>query len=360
MGRARVLPFRLPLREPLATTHGPIAERAGLLLALCNEAGGHTGFGESAPLPGFGLETLDASGRALAQIARWIEGRDIEATDALLDEVEARWSEAPAARGAIDVALHDLLSRTRGWSVARLLRDGAPPRERVPACALVSGADAGKRAARARAARDAGFRTLKLKLGGRALDEDLARVTHLREALGDDVRLRLDANQAWKEAEAPAALGALAGLGVEYVEEPVSGGAEALARLRADSPVPIAADESACGETAAGDVIACRAADVLVLKPTAAGGLRAALRIADRARRAGLDVVVGSFLDSAVGVAAALALAAALPGPLRAAGLATGVLMARDLAPPLRADGGGFALPLGPGLGVQPVLGGSA
>ena len=97
------------------------------------------------------------------------------------------------------------------------------------------------------------------------------------------------------------------------------------------------------------------AADVLVLKPAAVGGLRPAWRIAEHARRANVTVVVTSFLDSSLGIAAALQLASALPDSPLASGLATAELLANDLAPPLAIRDGAMILPDAPGLGVSPA-----
>ncbi len=126
----------------------------------------------------------------------------------------------------------------------------------------------------------------------------------------------------------------------------------ALARVRAASPIRVAADEALASDAGLERVLAARAADVLVLKPAVLGGLHATLRASERAREAGCALYVTSLLDGAVSRAAALALAAALPGPLLACGLATGSLLADDLAPLEPIVCGAIATPRAPGLGV--------
>ncbi|UCE84923.1 MAG: o-succinylbenzoate synthase [Deltaproteobacteria bacterium] len=350
---ARVTPVRLRLRHALETAHGRIRVREGFLLELVAESG-LVGCGEALPLPGFGLETADRAGDALRAMAAALRGRDARDPGAALDAIEPSWPGAPCARGAADVALHDLAARLSGRSVAECLAEASPPRAGVPVSALLPDRGSEAVAEAARLACDAGFRTLKLKVGVQGLAADEARVAAARRAAGGEVSLRLDANGAWSECGALRALERLARYGLEFVEQPVPADDGAtLARLRAKSPVPIAADEALRDPASAARLIACEAADVFVIKPAVVGGLRAAGRIAADARAAGVDVVVTSFLDSALGVAAALQLAAALP-TRRAHGLATGALLLDDLAAPLPVRAGWLERPAGPGLGVAP------
>ena len=191
-------------------------------------------------------------------------------------------------------------------------------------------------------------------MGAAPLAAEEARLAAVRNAVGPVVALRLDANGAWPDAaHALRALERLARFGIELVEQPVPApDVAALAAVRGARVVPIAADESAADAASLERVLAAGAADVVVVKPSALGGLRAAERAAQRARAAGCQVLVTSLLDGAVARAAALALAAAQPGPLRAAGLATGALLAADLAPGERIVGGAALTPSGVGIGV--------
>jgi o-succinylbenzoate synthase len=354
---ARLTDLRLPLRAPLATAHGAVTLREGALLELEGE-GKLRGFGEALPLPGFGLETAAEARAALEDLARHLLGRDLREPDPLLDEVTRRAPTAPAARAAADTALHDLAARAAGAPLAAWLapRSGGDARERVALCALLSATSPGAAAEEARRRVARGFGALKLKVGSGEIEADRARVAAVREAVGSAVRIRLDANGGWKEADAAAHLRQLAPFAIEFLEQPLPAEElEALARLRAAAPFPIAADEAVRGEREAEALLAARAADLLVVKPAAVGGLRAARRIAARADASGVGVVVTSFLDSVVGRSAALHLAAARPGEPRAAGLATGELLACDLAAGPQPSGGFLALPPGPGLGVVPA-----
>jgi o-succinylbenzoate synthase len=344
--RATLQRFRLPLRRPLETARGVIAEREGVLLELSSRSGAR-GFGEAMPLAGWPGEELAAAESWLASAVTGMLGRTAEHARVPLD------CAAPLARAALETALLDLAAREAGVPLADALA-ARPARREVAVNALIAGDRPEEVAEQARREAERGFRAFKLKLGARALGDDLARVAALHGAIGTQAALRLDANGAWSEGEALRALDALAAFAPEYVEEPFAAGIAACARLREHSRVPIALDESACDGASVERALRMRAADVLVLKVPLLGGPRAARAAALRAQRAGVGVVLTSFLDSAVGVAAALHCAASLPDPLRACGLATGALLTCDLAALAPPERGVIALPAGAGLGLAP------
>src|SRR5688572_704599 len=349
----RLLPYRLPLRDPWPTAEGPVAERPGCLLAL-EEDGGLVGLGDTAPLPGFGLETIASSVAALRTAARRLIGLP---PDAYLEAAAnlpflAPVAATPAARNAIDLALHDLAAQRAGCSIAALLGGGSALSS-VPVNAAIPRVDPARAARLAREAVQAGARTIKVKVGGAPLHEDLARVRAVRDEAGDHVAIRLDANQAWSEAEARAALAALAVYDIEYVEQPVAAGdVAALARLRGEGSVRIAADEAVVDLRAARRLLDAEAADVLVLKPMALGGLHAARAVAALARERGAGVVVTSLVESAIGRTGALHLAASLGESPLAHGLATGSLLTEDVTAAPEMRNGAIAVPRGPGLGI--------
>jgi o-succinylbenzoate synthase len=191
-----------------------------------------------------------------------------------------------------------------------------------------------------------GCRTAKVKVGepGQSLADDLARVEAVRDALGPGGRIRVDVNGLWDVDTAVSSIGALErAVGLEYVEQPVAS-VEDLALVRRRVDVPIAADESIRRAADPYRVRDLEAADVAVLKVQPLGGVRACLRIAEEI---GLPVVVSSALETSVGIAAGVALAAALPDLPYACGLATVRLLTDDVvtAPLLPVDG---ALPVVP------------
>ena len=273
------------------------------------------GVGEAAPLPGRSPEGIPAVEEALAGLPPLtLEAGapfppQLEACLALLEGAPA------SARFALEAALVDLAGQARGVPGWALFRD-TPPAP-LALNALIERPCAPEALAEAQAAVEAGAHTLKLKLGLRPFEEELAAVLALRAALGPELRLRLDPNCAWTLAEARPRLAALAAASPEYVEQPVPPGAlEALL----DPPAPLAADESL--ERPGADPEALKNCAVAVLKPTLVGGLVQTLRLAQRARAAGQGVVITHAREGAVAQRACALVAFLLPEPRQAMGLA--------------------------------------
>jgi len=189
-----------------------------------------------------------------------------------------------------------------------------------------------------------GCTTAKVKVAqrGQGLDDDLARVSAVRDRLGPGAKVRVDANGAWDLQQARRALAALSAYDLEYAEQPVADVAD-LARLRlalaaSSTDVPIAADESIRRANDPMLVATMEAADLIVVKVAPLGGVAAALQIVSEC---GLPAVVSSALDSSVGIAAGVALACALPTLNHACGLGTVALFVGDVCPkPLLATDG--------------------
>jgi len=180
-----------------------------------------------------------------------------------------------------------------------------------------------------------GCQTAKVKVGepGQAEADDLARVEAVRDALGPSGRLRIDVNGGWDVDTAVRMIRLLDRFDLEYVEQPCAT-VEELAQVRRVVDVPVAADESIRRAEDPLRVARLEAADIAVLKVQPLGGVRACLRIAEQV---GLPVVVSSALETSVGIAAGLALAAALPDLPYACGLATLQLLDGDVtSAPLR------------------------
>lgn len=241
----------------------------------------------------------------------------------------------PAGWGEFSPFLDYDASVARPWLAAarEAAEDGWPEplRDRVPVNVTVPAVGPEQAAA---VVRDSGgCRTAKVKVAepGQSRAEEQARLEAVRDALGPDGRIRVDANGLWDVAEAVTAIGVLdrAAGGLEYVEQPCAS-VEDLAAVRRKVEVPVAADESIRRAEDPYRVRDLEAADVAVLKVQPLGGVRACLRIAEDI---GLPVVVSSALETSVGIAAGLALAAALPELEHACGLATVQLLTGDVTP---------------------------
>ncbi len=338
-------PFRLPLRARFEAAHGQTAFRDGVLLEA-RDIVGHTGIGEASPYPSLGGGTVDD---VLGLLAR--HGLAIFEDGVLLGG-----SGVEALRCAADAVLLDLEGRASGQSVAALLSQ--VPVASVAANAVIGAGTPDEVVAYALDAVRAGYSVLKLKVGVAPLEDEVARIEAVRAACSD-AAIRLDANGAWDEASARAAIEAFAPSRIEWLEQPVPPhDIEALARLHATSPIRLAADESLSDPAFRERVLTEGAASVVVLKPMMLGGIRVALDFGRRAIDRGMTVVVTTTFDSSIGTAVALHLAAALgdiaPGTEVAHGLSTGDHLAADLvAHPLLPLSGRLFVPLAPGLGVE-------
>ncbi|WP_136688147.1 o-succinylbenzoate synthase [Halorhabdus amylolytica] len=331
----KVEPFSLSLSEPLATAAGDIGSREGFLVTLQDDE--VRGVGEATPLAGW-TESFEECERALRAVANGDR-----------DRAELDPTETPAAAHAVELAHADLAARERAVPLAEWLAEGY--RTSVPVNATIGDAEVEAAAEAARNAVEDGFETVKVKVGVRSVEADLERVRAVREAVGD-IDLRVDANGAWSRPEATRAIEGLTDLSVSYVEQPLA--ADDLtghAALR-DRGVGIALDES-LPERGVDSILETDAADGLVLKPMALGGVHRAREIALRARDRGVDPVVTTTIDGAVARTAALHLAASL-GIERACGLATADRLAADLAvDPAPVKDGRMSLPDAPGIGVD-------
>ena len=271
--------------------------------------------------------------------------RGLDARDGVLLRGAAGWGEfSPfwdyddAESAAWLRAAHE--AAHEGWPDP--VRDAVPVNVTVPAV--------GPERARAIVEASGGCRTAKVKVAQRGPDgtletlaDEVARLEAVRDALGPGGAVRVDANGAWDVEDALRRLPHLdrAAGGLEYVEQPcadVAGLAAVRRGQHGDTAVPVAADESVRRAEDPLAVVRAEAADVVVLKVQPLGGVRACLELAERV---GLPVVVSSALESSVGIAAGVALAAALPDLPYACGLATVQLLAQDPtdAPLLPVDG---------------------
>jgi L-Ala-D/L-Glu epimerase len=239
---------------------------------------------------------------------------------------------------ALELARWDLAGRRKHQPVWKLL--GARSPSRVDVNWAIARADRAGAAEEASAARSAGFRCVKVKVG---IGDDCGRLAAVRAAAGPEMAIRIDANGAWNASEAIASLRALAPTGIELCEEPTSGLAE-IEQVSQGAPVPVAIDET----TALPGALDQRLCTSVCLKVAGCGGIGGTIEAAARARRAGYEVYLASSLDGPLGIAAALH-AAAVIRPDRYCGLAT--LRAYEGEDPVPPREGVMTVPSGPGLG---------
>ncbi len=342
----RIEHVRVPFRAPFQTATGTWTARDSRLLRV-TAPDGRIGWGEAV------LEADEAAPVLEALLDELLEG-GIPPARSLVSRAGAA---GRAFRAALDGAWLDVLGQAGEAGADR------PPSLAVNAVIGAMDADAAVEAASRAAA--AGFATLKLKAAPDDTTASLVeRLGAVRAAVGDAVELRLDANGTWDLETAERRLRVLAGFRLQYVEQPLAPGDLAgAARLRASAGTPVAADEAVDSPEAARMVLDAGAADVLVVKASRVGGPQAVGEIALAAAERGVPVVLSSLFETGVGLSAALACAAALPGvpgwpaAARAHGLATADLLEDDLlAEPLVVEGGRMRAPGGPGGGGLGVM----
>lgn len=346
-----VIPYALPFKEPYLTARG-VLERREMVLLRVRDADGVVGLGEAVPLALRG-------GVGLQEVVRELEGFGERV--AVEKEFEAEALSAPA-RCAVATALMDLRGRRAGGQAPAVAST-----EAVPCNATLAAGAPEQVAAQAQMWAKDGFTTYKLKLGAesaRSVDMrrssrtreggDVAQVRAVRETLGSEERIRVDANEAWDLETAKRVLAELEPLGIELAEQPVAG-LEAMAELAADTSIPLAADESVASCDEAESAAALGACAYTGIKLSKVGGPEEALAIADV-----LPAYVTSALDGPVGIAASAQAALSLaetqhPERLHLAhGLATQRLFASTIASvECELRDGMLHLPPGPGLGVE-------
>lgn len=318
---------------------------------------GIVGLGEGTTIAGLAYGEESPEGIKLAidtYLAPLLVGEDASRPAAL----SARLARAAVgnrfAKCALETALLDAQGQRCGLAVSELL--GGRVRDSVPVLWTLASGDTGRDIDEAQEMLDRRrHNAFKLKIGKRPLAEDVAHVAAIKRALGESASVRVDVNMAWDEATARRALRRLADAGCDLVEQPISRHNRAgMARLAADSPVPLLADEALQGPEDAFDLAARRAADVFSVKIAQSGGPFAARRVESIASAAGIGVYGGTMLEGAIGTIASAHLfagSAALPfgtelfGPL--------LLTEEILEEPLAYADFSLTVPSGPGLGVR-------
>lgn len=347
--RLEVVPFAIPLRAAFVTATSVAQRRVGFLVRAYDEEG-RVGVGEVALLPDAPAAALRRAWQELQALATGLaEGSTDVSREAAWQRRLLALSTA-AVRAGVEAARHDLWAQGGGVSLGALL--GGEVRSAVSVNATLADAAPSRLAEQAEVLVTSGFRCLKLKVGQAGIAVEAAKLAAIRKAVGDAVAIRLDVNAVWSVPQAIDAIAVLAPFGIDYVEQPVAG-IEALAAVRAAVGVRIAADESVRDVASVTAIAARGAADVIVIKPSV-HGLRTSLALMREAYLRQLPVVVTSVIETSIGIAAALQVAAVAPGRLLPCGLATATLLDGDLVAEgeLTIAGGMMRVPTTPGLGV--------
>ena len=343
---------RLPMLRPMKMA-GVLIEHADNLVVRITADNGHTGWGEAASAPTMTGELLPGMVAGAQHLRGLLLGRpfgDLAATTAPLHRALVHNASVHAA---IDMALHDLLGRTRGVPVHALL--GPQRRSRAAVLWMLGTGSLDGDVAEARAKAAAGCIAFKLKVGADAPAADAARTHAVRAALGPQLLLCADANQGWRFEQAAAYLDAVGDGVLDFLEQPLPGDdLTGMQRLAAQTRVPLGADEGIHDRRDIHDHHAQRAASGCSLKLIKLGGLRALHGAAGLCSSLGMQVNLAcKVAESGIASAAVLQLAAVLPSLAWGLSLSSQYLADDLVRHPLQVAGGHVAVPDGPGLGVD-------
>ena len=314
--RVETIPVRVPIKPELAirSGRGGSHTESPFLLVKLHTDDGIVGLGEASCTPRWSGEDQTTAAHFInAYFAPLLMGETVDDVERLSAKFQSAVAGNYFTKAAVEMALWDLLGKSQGKPVCELL--GPRRRDFVPTKWSVSGVEPAKAADIATWAVAQGFTTMKVKVGLDAL-RDLERVHAVREAVGAQIRLGVDANGGWQTPQT--AIDCIRRLHDEcdiyFAEQPVpAGDPQAMAEIRRQVPVPIIADESVYSLDDAIALARAEAADVFSIYIGKAGGIGPARRIADFAHSAGLQCTIGSNLEMGVGSAAMIHLALSTP-----------------------------------------------
>jgi L-Ala-D/L-Glu epimerase len=291
----------IPLKEPFTTSLGVDTEAKNVLVKISTNAG-ITGFGECSPYMSINGESQDTCfivGQYFAQALKGKNALDIEGAVALMDTIIYANN---SIKSAFDMALYDIAAQAAGLPLYKFI--GGEKNKVITTDYTVSVGEVEDMVKQAVKIKEQGFPAIKVKLGKDG-KKDVERIKAIREAVGNDIPLRIDANQGWKVKEAIETLNALAEYDIQHCEEPIARWKYMkLAKVKKQSPIPIMADECCGDEHDAERLIALGACDYFNIKLGKSGGIFKALKMVRMAEEAGIHLQVGAMLESRLAMTA--------------------------------------------------------
>ena len=308
--KVRLGRISVPLRTPFKTALRSVSSVEDVIVELHTDCGA-IGYGEAPPT---GAITGDTTGAIIGaiqdHIAKTILGRDVDEFEPLLQSVQKCIVGNSSAKAAVDMALWDLYGQLYHIPVYKLLGGG---RKQIVTDITISVNDPETMAKDALTAVERGYDCLKMKVGV-SPELDVARLHAVRSAVGRDVVIRIDANQAWQPKQAVRILNQMQeqGLNIELVEQPVKAhDFDGLKYVTERSYVPVLADEAVFSPEDAMTIMKMGAADLINIKLMKCGGLYNALKIASAAQVYGVECMIGCMLEAKISVNAAVHLGCA-------------------------------------------------
>lgn len=296
----------IPLKEAFITSLGR-DDSADNIVVLIRTSKGITGYGECnpyMPISGESSDTCFIVAQYLAKVLKDKNPMKIEECAQMMNKVIYGNN---SIKSAFDIALHDITAQEKGIPLYKLF--GAKNDKQLTTDYTVSVGEPEKMAEDAMKIKNEGYPAIKVKLG-QSRKKDIKRIRMIREAVGFEIPLRIDANQGWSVKTAIEALNAMDAYSIEFCEEPIARwNYMRLRKVKHHSPIPIMADESCCDHHDAERLLKLRACDMLNVKVGKAGGLTNARKIVKIAEKRDVQMQIGAFMESRLGMTASAHLA---------------------------------------------------
>ncbi|WP_432362505.1 mandelate racemase/muconate lactonizing enzyme family protein [Sporosarcina sp. UB5] len=347
------IPVAVPLTKSFKTALRTVTTAYAMYVKITTEDG-RVGWGEAPPTHVITGDSLGSITYAVNEvIAPLLLGLDVRNREEVFRMLQRSIVRNTSAKAAVDMAIHDLLGQLAGLPLYQLLGGF---RKTIETDFTVSVNDAAEMADDAERYITDGFNVLKVKVGIGDIGDDIERIRAIRERVGSGPKIRLDANQGWKPKEAVFAIGKMedAGLDIELIEQPVAADdIDGLQYVTNHTITPIMADESVFSAKDALRVLERRACDLINIKLMKSGGIHEALKINALAEIYGVECMVGSMIETKLGITAAAHLAASQPNITRF-DFDAPLMLAHDIvAGGIVYEGRVIRLPEGTGLGLH-------
>lgn len=300
---------RLPLNEPFIISYVRLDDMPTIFTRIETDEG-VVGWGEAVPDQNVTGETWESTYQVIKnELAPLLLNENPFSIDKIHQNFSKMILGVPSAKAALDIALYDIMGKAANLPLYQLLGGSSHDELQVPQ--VLSIKSPGAMAEDAQRYVSQGFRSIKIKVGTDAAT-DIQRIQQVRQAIGEGIQLRVDANQGWNRLETLQIIRETADCQVDWFEQPVlAHDLKSLAEIRAVSPVPIMIDEGVSNTIDLLEVIENRAADLLNIKLMKAGGIYPALALNSMAAAAGMPSQLGSMVESAIGTMAGAHLAKA-------------------------------------------------
>ena len=306
ISQVEIYKLRMPLIEPFITSLAYETHVENVIVVIRTEKG-ITGFGECSPYMPVNGESIDTCFIVGQYFAKLLKGKNALELKEKLAAMDRLIYANTSIKSAFDIALHDIIGRHKEMPIYKLY--GGKNNKELVTDYTVSLDNAEKMAADALKIKNQGYPAIKVKLG-ESRKKDVERIRMIREAVGDDIPVRIDANQGWNVKEAIETLKELDEYDIEHCEEPIAKwNFMRMRKVKKQSPIPIMADES-CGDAHDAErLLKLKACDMFNIKVGKAGGVFNAYEIVKLGDKAKMHMQVGAFLESRLGMTASAHLA---------------------------------------------------